>query len=103
MEKARLSLKDLQELETLTSNQKLILLEIQGHIVDDDRQIDQATRRAIGVKTIPHSEKVFSIFEPHTEWVVKGKAGVPMELGLKVCIVEDQHQFLLHHQVIEYQ
>jgi hypothetical protein len=26
---------------------------------------------------IPHEEKVFSIFEGHTEWISKGKAGVP--------------------------
>jgi hypothetical protein len=43
--------------------------------------------------------KVFSIFEPHTEWLCKGKAGVPVELGLNVCIVEDQHGFILHHRV----
>ncbi|MCP4997678.1 MAG: ISNCY family transposase, partial [Hyphomicrobiales bacterium] len=42
-----------------------------------------------------------SIFQPHTEWIVKGKAGVPMELGLRVCVVEDQHGFILHHQVME--
>jgi hypothetical protein len=51
-------------------------------------------------EVIPHEEKVFSIFEPHTEWISKGKAGVPQELGLKVCIVEDQHQFVLHHRVM---
>jgi hypothetical protein len=28
-------------------------------------------------------------------------AGVPVELGLKVCIMEDQHGFILHHQVME--
>ncbi|MCP5088586.1 MAG: ISNCY family transposase, partial [Rhodobacteraceae bacterium] len=38
---------------------------------------------------------------PHTEWIVKGKAGVPMELGLRVCVVEDQHGFIVHHQVME--
>ena len=32
-----------------------------------------------------------------------GKAGVPVELGLKVCIVEDHHQFILHHRVMEHQ
>lgn len=37
----------------------------------------------------------------HTEWVSKGKAGIPVELGVKVCILEDQHQFILHHQVME--
>jgi transposase, IS5 family len=52
---------------------------------------------------IPHHEKVFSIFEEHTEWVVKGKAGCPQELGLKVCIVESQHGFILHHQVMQHQ
>jgi len=51
-------------------------------------------------KVIPHEEKLFSIFEPHTEWIRKGKAGVPQELGLKVCIVEDRYQFIMHHQVM---
>lgn len=27
-----------------------------------------------------------TFFEPHTEWISKGKAGVPHELGLRVCI-----------------
>ena len=33
--------------------------------------------------------------------VSKGKAGVPVELGVKVCILEDQYQFILHHQVMQ--
>jgi hypothetical protein len=65
------------------------------------RQIDQIKRRVIDGQSIPHAEKVFSIFEPHTEWISKGKAGVPQELGLRVCILEDQHRFILHHQVME--
>ena len=65
------------------------------------RQIDQIRRRVILGEAIPHEEKVFSIFEPHTEWISKGKAGVPVELGVKVCILEDQHQFILHHQVMQ--
>ena len=103
LDKARLSLKRLQELEVLTTNQTLTMFEAQQYMDNAARQIDQTTRRVVEGKTIPHGEKVFSIFEPHTEWIVKGKAGVPMELGLKVCIMEDQHQFLLHHQVMEKQ
>jgi len=57
-----------------------------------ERQIDQVK--------IPHEEKVFSIFEEHMEWISKGKAGVPQELGLKVCVVEDQNGFLLNHIVM---
>ena len=52
---------------------------------------------------IRHDEKVFSIFEEHTEWISKGKAGVPQELGLRVCILEDEFGFILHHKVMKKQ
>jgi len=74
---------------------------LDGYMAHAERQIDQIRRRVLQGETIPHAEKVFSIFQPHTEWIVKGKAGVPMELGLRVCVVEDQHGFILHHQVME--
>ena len=67
------------------------------------RQIELIARRVIQGEPIPHHEKVFSIFEEHTEWISKGKAGVPQELGLRVCILEDQYRFILHHQVMEQQ
>ncbi|MDO8463856.1 MAG: ISNCY family transposase, partial [Gallionella sp.] len=76
-------------------------LEIESFMQHAARQIDQTRRRVIVGEVIPHEEKVFSIFEPHTEWISKGKAGVPVELGVKVCILEDQYQFVLHHQVME--
>lgn len=75
--------------------------QIEGYLGHARRQIDQIRRRVLQGEQIPHSEKVFSIFEPHTEWISKGKAGVPVELGLRVCIVEDQHRFILHHTVME--
>jgi len=78
-------------------------LEIEGFMAHADRQIDQIRRRVILGEVIAHDKKVFSIFEPHTEWISKGKAGVPVELGVKVCILEDQHQFILHHQVMQKQ
>ena len=64
------------------------------------RQIDQIDRRVLQGERIPHDEKVFSLFQPHTEWISKGKAGVPVELGLRVCIMEDQDRFILHHRVM---
>ena len=65
------------------------------------RQIDQVRRRVLQGQSIPHAQKVFSLFQTHTDWIVKGKAGVAMELGLRTCVVEDQHRFILHHQVME--
>jgi transposase, IS5 family len=64
-------------------------------------QIDLIKRRVLEDEKIPHKDKIFSIFEPHTEWISKGKAGVPQELGLRVCILEDQYGFILHHRVME--
>lgn len=79
------------------------LIVIEGYIGHAERQIDQIRRRIIDGETIPHHEKVFSIFEEHTEWISKGKAGVSQELGLKVCIIEDQNGFILHHHIMEKQ
>jgi hypothetical protein len=78
-------------------------VEIEGFMAHAVRQINQIECRVIQGEVIPHAEKVFSIFQPHTEWISKGKAGVPVELGVKVCILEDQHQFILHHQVMQQQ
>jgi len=98
--KARDTLLKINDGELLTEAKKET---IENFIKHADRQIDQINRRVILGEMIPHEEKVFSIFEPHTEWVVKGKAGVPVELGLKVCVLEDQYQFILYHQVMEKQ
>lgn len=76
-------------------------LEIKGFIDHAERQIDQIERRVICGEKILHEEKVFSIFQPHTEWISKGKAGVPVELGLKVCILESTQGYILHHRVMQ--
>jgi hypothetical protein len=73
------------------------------HIAHSHHQIDLIYRRVIEHQQIPHHEKVFSIFEPHTEWISKGKAGTPVELGLRVCVLQDQFGFTLHHLVMQKQ
>ncbi len=77
--------------------------QIRRFIAHANRQIDQIKRRVLDGESIPHKEKVFSVFEEHTEWICKGKAGVPVELGLRVCVMEDQYGFLLQHKVMERQ
>jgi hypothetical protein len=69
---------------------------------DDGRTlIGQIKRRCFKDETIPHEEKIFSLFERHTEWIVKGKAGKSQELGLRVAIVECSSGFVLHHRIME--
>jgi len=86
-----------------TEHDVLTKLELEGFMKHALRQIDQTKRRVLLGEAIPHAQKVFSIFQPHTEWISKGKAGVPVELGVKVCILEDQYQFILHHEVMQQQ
>ena len=77
------------------------IMVIEMFIGHAERQIDQIRRRVVAGEEISHDEKVFSIFEEHTEWICKGKAGMPQELGLKVCVIQDENGFILHHRVME--
>jgi len=54
------------------------------------KHIDQLERRVIKGEKIPHEEKVFSIFEPYTEWITKGKQNPRFELGKNLAITTDQ-------------
>ena len=64
------------------------------------RFADQIDRRVLQGDKIPHGEKVFSIFEEHTRWIAKGKAGKKAELGVPVCVVEDGNGFVLDHEIM---
>ncbi len=99
--KARATLAMLAEQRLADQFDVVKKIEIERFMAHATRQIDQTRRRVILGEVIPHGEKVFSIFEPHTEWISKGKAGVPVELGVKVCVLEDQYRFILHHQVMQ--
>jgi len=65
-----------------------------------DLFIDQMDRRLLKGEKIPHNEKVFSIFEPHAEWIKKGKSNNRVELGHNVLITTDQYHFIVDHKVM---
>ena len=99
--RAQETIRILRDLGLVSVSQDFRLSTIEYYIGHAQRQIDQIYRRVVLKEKIPHEEKVFSIFEPHTEWISKGKAGVPQELGLNVCLMRDQYGFTLHHQVLQ--
>jgi len=66
-----------------------------------DKHIDLFERRAIKGETIPHSEKVFSIFEPYTEWITKGKQNPSFELGKNLQITSDQYHLIVDFRIME--
>jgi hypothetical protein len=67
------------------------------------KHIDLVTRRIINEETIPHEEKMFSIFETYTEWIKKGKSRPSVELGKKLAITTDQFDLIVDYQVMEHE
>lgn len=64
---------------------------------------NQIERRLLKGETIPSAEKIFSIFEQHTEWITKGKLGKKVELGHLLLITTDQHHFIVDYKIMEKQ
>ncbi len=71
---------------------------IRGFIGHFRHRADLTGRRILKGGTIPHRGKVHPISGPHTRWISKGKAGVPVEPGVRV--LEDHHGFLPHRSVM---
>ena len=63
------------------------------------KHLDLVERRLLKAETIPAPEKVFSLFEPHTEWLQKGKQRPNVELGHRLLIATDQHQLIQDYDV----
>jgi hypothetical protein len=55
-----------------------------------------ARRRVLEGEQMPNSEKLFSIFEPHTQLYKRGKAAEPVQFGRQVLIYEDGAGFVTH-------
>ena len=64
------------------------------------KHLDLVARRLLQEETIPAHEKVFSLFEPHTEWIQKGKQRPNVELGHKLLLATDQNQLIQDYAVL---
>lgn len=65
-----------------------------------DKHPDLIERRLLKEETIPAAEKVFSLFEPHTEWIQKGKQRPDVELGHRLLIATDQDELIQDYEVL---
>jgi IS5 family transposase len=61
--------------------------------------IDQARRRVILGERVPNEEKLYSIFEPHTELLIRGKAGKEVEFGHMIQIQQVRQKFITDYEV----
>jgi len=66
-----------------------------------DQVIAQARRRVLQGETVPTADKLFSIFEPHTDLIKRGKAQRPVEFGHKVLLSESEHGLITDYRMLE--
>ena len=66
-----------------------------------DRVIDQTRRRVIEGEQVPSEQKVYSIFEPHTDLIKRGKAQKPVEFGHKVFLAESAQGLITDYRVLK--
>lgn len=55
-----------------------------------------ARRRVLDGQSIPNSQKLFSVFETHTQLYKRGKAAEPVQFGRQVLVYEDGAGFITH-------
>src|SRR6476661_6696523 len=63
--------------------------------------IDQARRRILDGEQVPNSEKIYSIFEPHTDLIKRGKVRTPIEFGHKVFLAESAQGLITQYEVLK--
>ncbi|MCO8120352.1 ISNCY family transposase [Stieleria sp. TO1_6] len=60
-----------------------------------------AHRRVLLGESVPNSEKLFSLFETHTQLYRRGKAGQPNQYGRLVLVFEDGAGFISHYHLMD--
>jgi len=69
------------------------------YILIVEQIINQAEQRVFHDVKLAVDEKVYSLFEEHTELLKRGKAGKPIEFGHKVLIAQTGEKFIHHYDV----
>jgi IS5 family transposase len=63
--------------------------------------VDQARRRVLQGQSVPSGEKIYSIFEPHTDLIKRGKVDKPIEFGHKVFLAESARGLITQYAVLD--
>ena len=92
--------KKLMEIKGVGIESLLKLKELQGWIKLTEQVCDTARRRVLLGETVPNTEKLFSLFETHTQLYRRGKASKPNQFGRMVLVVEDGAGFISHYHLM---
>jgi IS5 family transposase len=75
--------------------------EIARHCELGDRVISQARRRVLQGEQVPNEDKLYSIFETHTDLIKRGKVLKPIEFGHKVFLAESGRGLITQYRVLK--
>jgi transposase, IS5 family len=81
-------------------NRDAVTAKLKHYLPIAEKITGQAERRVILGEQVPSAEKVYSLFEEHTELIKRGKAGKPIEFGHKVLLVETGEKFIIHYEAM---
>jgi transposase, IS5 family len=73
---------------------------IAQHCTLADRVLSQTRRRVVHGEQVPTEDKLYSIFEPHTDLIKRGKVQTPVEFGHKVFLAESGHGLITQYRVL---
>jgi len=62
-----------------------------------DTCVYQARERVVNDQQVPNEKKLFSIFEPHTELLIRGKAGKEIEFGHMIELNQIDRGLIIHY------
>jgi hypothetical protein len=96
-------IRDVKKLDSNSLAEYILLQQLDYYLEMLAKHIDLVDRRLLQGEKIPHEEKIFSIFEPWVEWICKGKAHKPVELGKRTCVASDQWHFMVDWWVADHQ
>jgi IS5 family transposase len=80
---------------------KSLLLELERLLPLVIHVVSQAYRSQVLGEKVPASERIFSIFEEHTELLMRGKSGTPVEFGHLVTLGQTKEKFISFYDVQE--
>ena len=110
----RVARRRMQEIQQMTAKERQErqtkkyreLIGVTEEVVNRARKVVEQTSKARGKnlvegEQVPNAEKIYSIFEPHTDLIKRGKVQTPVEFGHKVFLAESAQGLITQYEVVE--
>ena len=80
-----------------------LALELRSYLPAMQTVVATARCAAIDGEKVPAADRVFSLFEQHTELIKRGRREKPVEFGHKVLLCQTREKFITDYEVYEHQ